>query len=1075
MLFLTRTAFPQFYNGSNMTFGKNRVQYSDFFWTYFRFDRFDTYFYLEGKPLALYTAGFAEKELKAIEDRLDYQLEDKIQFIIFNKLTDFKQTNLGLLTDEQYNTGGITRLIGTKVFLYFEGSYDQFEKQIRRGIAEVILNEIVYGTSFLSNLKNEALLTLPDWYREGLLAYISEGWNTDLDNRNRDAFFEDRFRKFNKLTGDDATLAGHSFWNYIAEKYNESVLPNIIYLTRISKNTERGFLYVLGKSLKELVEDWHAYYEEKYRPLRNEAMHNTENSILKKTGAGVVYSNLKVSPDGKNAAFVSNELGQYKVWLKNLTTGKTRKLKKGGHKLGENVDLSYPLLAWHPSGKLLSIILEQKGTTTLYFYTLDDKKFDRRFIYHFEKILDFSYSQNGKMFVISAVRKGQTDIYTYNIAANSIEQITYDIYDDLYPRFINNSRGIVFSSDRPSDTLKNETTPYIGNWSHELDVFLYNYYSKSNVLQNITGTPNADEIRPAPYETGYITYLSDANGIFNRYLAKIDSTISYIDTATHYRYYSTSVPITDRSFNICEQDINLKSKKLSEIVFFKNKYHLFVSDLLPAKALTKIKLNNTSFADKKVSAPTLTDGDSMTTSIKTGQRKKLYNVHLSEINTKADSNKIDVNNYVFGKQAFIRFGNSEGQSDTVMSGNKALIMPKQRNYDIEYSVNSLVSQVDFSYLNTGYQPFGGGTAPIYLNPGLNALFMIGITDLMEDYRITGGFRFSVDLNNTEYLLSYATLKRRLDKEILYHRTVLKSFDEYYGIAVKLYSNELMYMMKWPFSEVFALKGTLTYKNDQLVFGSTDIQTLRLENFTRHWGGVKAELIFDATRNAGLNLYNGLRFKIFGEYYQKVEKETKNLVVLGADFRYYQKIHRTFIWANRLAMSTSLGSNKLIYYLGGVDNWLLPRFNTDIPVDYTQNYAYQTLATNMRGFSQNIRNGNNFFVINSELRMPLLRYLLNRPIRSEILNSFQIVAFGDIGSAWKGWNPYSDDNTLIKKEISRNSLVVTVIRQIDPIIGGFGFGVRAKILGYFVRADWAWGVESMSVQPMQFYISFNLDF
>ena len=244
---------------------------------------------------------------------------------------------------------------------------------------------------------------------------------------------------------------------------------------------------------------------------------------------------------------------------------------------------------------------------------------------------------------------------------------------------------------------------------------------------------------------------------------------------------------------------------------------------------------------------------------------------------------------------------------------------------------------------------------------------------------------------------------------------------------------------------------------------------------RHWGGIKAELVYDATRNVGMNLYNGLRYKIFGEYYQKVEKETKNLVVLGADFRYYQKIHRSFIWANRLAMSASFGSNKLIYYLGGVDNWLIPKFNADMPVDYSQNYAFQTLATNMRGFTQNIRNGNNFFVLNSELRMPVFRYLLNRPIKSEILNSFQVVAFGDLGSAWNGWNPYSDENTLIKKVIPRNALVVTVIRQIDPIVGGFGVGVRAKILGYFVRADWAWGVESMVVQPMQFYISFNLDF
>jgi len=1068
-------AGAQFYNGSNMSFGKNRVQFKDFFWTYFRFDRFDTYFYLEGKPLALFTAGYAEKQIKAIEDRLDFQLEDKIQFIIFNKKTDFRQTNLGLLTGEQYNTGGVTRIIGTKVFLYFDGTYQNFEKQIRAGIAEVIFNQIIYGTSFLSNLKNEALLSLPDWYQEGLLAYLSDGWNTDVDNRNRDAFFENRFKKFNKLSGEDAVLAGHSFWNYIADKYGETVIPNIIYLTRISKSVERGFMYVLGKPLKELIEDWHAYYDDKYRPLQKDGMYSTDNVVIKNPGRGVVYDRLRLSPDGENIAFVTNDMGQYKVWIKNLKTNKKKMIRKGGHKLNENVDLSYPLIAWHPSGKLLSVILEAKGKTILYFYTLDDKKFDKRFIYHFEKILDFSYSQNGKLFAVSAVKKGQTDIYVYNIAANSIEQLTNDIYDDLNPRFINNSKAIVFSSDRTSDTLKNEGFTPNKEMSHKYDVYVYNYARKSNVLQNLSQTADANEILPMQYENGYITYLGDGNGVYNRYMAKIDSTISFIDTATHYRYYSSSFPVTDKSFNILDQDINTKCRKAAEVVFYRNHYHLFVNGMVPAAEITKLKLTNTSFIDHLLMKNIPKKNDSLVSGFGLTTHKRLYNVRLSDIANEKDSNKIDVNNYTFGKQAFIQIGNSEGASDTLRSGNSTYIMPKQRNYDVEYSVNNMVSQVDFSYLNTSYQPFSGGYSPVYLNPGLNALFMVGITDLMEDYRITGGFRFSIDLNNTEYLISYANLKRRLDKEITYHRTVLKSFDDYSGVAMKQYSNELMYMLKWPFSEVFALKGTLTYKNDELVFGSTDIISLKSKNIMSHWGGIKAELVYDATRSTGLNLYNGLRYKIFGEYYQKVEKETKNLIVLGADFRYYQKIHRSFIWANRLAMSTSFGGNKLIYYLGGVDNWLFPKFNMDIPVDNKMNYAYQTLATNLRGFTQNIRNGNNFVVLNSELRMPLFRYLLNRPIKSEILNSFQIVAFGDVGSAWKGWNPYSDENTLIKKVIARNSLVVTVIRQIDPIVGGFGFGLRAKLLGYFVRADWAWGVESMSIQPMQFYLSLNLDF
>jgi hypothetical protein len=41
----------------------------------------------------------------------------------------------------------------------------------------------------------------------------------------------------------------------------------------------------------------------------------------------------------------------------------------------------------------------------------------------------------------------------------------------------------------------------------------------------------------------------------------------------------------------------------------------------------------------------------------------------------------------------------------------------------------------------------------------------------------------------------------------------------------------------------------------------------------------------------------------------------------------------------------------------------PMFNQSTPVTPNVNYGFQAMATNMRGFTQNIRNGNNFALIN----------------------------------------------------------------------------------------------------------------
>ena len=56
---------------------------------------------------------------------------------------------------------------------------------------------------------------------------------------------------------------------------------------------------------------------------------------------------------------------------------------------------------------------------------------------------------------------------------------------------------------------------------------------------------------------------------------------------------------------------------------------------------------------------------------------------------------------------------------------------------------------------------------------------------------------------------------------------------------------------------------------------------------------------------------------------------------------------------------------------------------------------------MRGYNQNIANGNNAFVMNSEFRFPLFSTLINRPINNAFLRNFQVVQFLDLGSAWNG--------------------------------------------------------------------------
>ena len=251
--------------------------------------------------------------------------------------------------------------------------------------------------------------------------------------------------------------------------------------------------------------------------------------------------------------------------------------------------------------------------------------------------------------------------------------------------------------------------------------------------------------------------------------------------------------------------------------------------------------------------------------------------------------------------------------------------------------------------------------------------------------------------------------------------------------------------------------------------------------------MRLEYVFDNTMDIGINFKNGTRYKVYGEVVKRFNLNLINgfnfdfnkgvMGLIGLDARHYQRLDRLSIFAARIAGAASFGSERILYYLGGVDNWLFPSFEEGIPYPQGGNFdfAYQTAATNLRGFGTNIRNGSNFAVVNAELRVPLFRYL-NRRTQSSFFRNFHLVGFFDAGTAWQGWNPYAEDNPLnIIDEANGPYVRVKVNYFRDPIVAGYGIGARTLLFGYLLRVDYAWGIETRLVQKPKLYISLGMDF
>jgi len=409
-----------------------------------------------------------------------------------------------------------------------------------------------------------------------------------------------------------------------------------------------------------------------------------------------------------------------------------------------------------------------------------------------------------------------------------------------------------------------------------------------------------------------------------------------------------------------------------------------------------------------------------------------------------------------------------------------------------------------SVLVNRYQPYAGGSGPVRLSSEtpLNGLITLGTTELLEDLKISGGFRLSTNLKDNEWLMSFQNFRRRIDWGLTYYRNVQGT-----GIQItdqagnpignpypgKIKTNLYQVNASYPFDETKRVGLTTGLRADRILVSAVDQLSAIVEDSKKLYSVSSAEFVYDNTLNPAMNIMDGFRAKVFFDYYKLVSKTTltekPSTFNAGFDARYYYPIYRNFIWAGRAAGDFSFGNQKMIYYLGGVDGWLMfgdngkydkngnlikeRFFNSGNTPDQSQNYAFQSLAVNMRGFIQNVANGNNALVINSEFRLPVVSTLFDKQVNNAFLNNFQLVQFFDLGTAWSG-----DIKNIKRPEMVYGSDPVSVKVKaggLGPFAGGYGFGARSTLLGYFIKFDAGWQMNGFFKGKPVLYLALGLDF
>ncbi|MBT8218719.1 MAG: outer membrane protein assembly factor [Bacteroidia bacterium] len=1134
---------------SEVEFGKNRVQYNDDFetWNQYQTDHFTAYWYGKAQNVGRVAVQLAEMDFEEIQGLIEHQLSERIELIVYTDLTDLKQSNLG--TEEAFtNTTGQTKIIGNKMFVHFNGNHKDLHIAVREGIAGVFLNSLYFGSNLQDIVQNAVASDIPEWFIDGLSAYVGESWNHELDAFLRENLGTKLYRDFNDVLYENPKIGGHAFWYFIGQQYGASTISNLLYLTRINRNLESAFLYVLGIPMKTIEAQWLQFFEKRYNTDRRIlSAKSPKNPVDIKSKNRVKITDLKMHPSGTMLAYVENEIGRIKVYLYDLINEERKLVFKYGFRNAiQATDDNYPHIAWNPNGLELTLVYDRDDEILISQYDVASEEILEDLLDpQFDRVHSISYRNNVQMYLTATVN-GFSDIYAYNTKSLLTRRVTNDYFDDLDAEYVSigEFEGILFTSNRPDESLERRRLDTILPIDH-MDVFFLELGEDENVLTQVTKTPFVSEMAPTTLDSIHYTYLDNDNGIMNRFKGYLKSVLDGYETTIYltngekivgprdslrkvaeslevdsivtvpvYKKIAFNRSASNKASDIILQHAVPKRQRLIELTRYEDRYvyNLVRTDSIRPKSSMNTTYKQESIKKLQIASRntgitqtleieeilgdtryTITDTlDAFYTVVKVDtiypiDRRYLFQTEFPDppsntnrIKIQRDTIFIPVNNETISSNE-LPFNIEHPPVQRFRPGR---IIP----YRVKFKTDYVTTKMDNTLLFEGLESYTGPDEE-FSTTAAGLLIKTNIKDILEDYQIEVGVRIPTSFDGTEYFAVADNNKKRLDKRVAFYRKAQRrDIDRSGGTPQREFYNILLgqYSVRYPLDVFTSIRGRLTLRNDKTSFFATDQNSLTRPSNNEQRVGLRAEYVFDNTLSYAINILHGTRYKVYAEIQKSFDIETEGkfslnsrpgtMAILGFDARHYERIAKHSVLAIRAAGATSFGKEKILYYLGGTDNWLIPEFDERISQPgIGGEFVYQTLAANLRGFKRNIRNGNSYALVNAELRIPIFRYFSKR-IRSSFFKNFQLVGFADAGTAWQGKSPFSSDNPVNIFTVTSPPLISVDVKSVrEPIVAGYGVGARIQLFGYLIRLDYAWGIENKKVQDPKLYLSIGHDF
>ena len=1014
LVLLFQTGQAQEFFPTQRKIDKTRIQFQKQVWKYIQSDLFEVYFFGKNESLARNTLQILESESPRMTDLLGYSPLQKIKIFVYPSQDDLFQSNRGISFENELDLKTYN-LEKYRVEISFQNDQQQFKNQLLKSLAEVYVHDMLFSGSVKDVLQNSLFLNVSDWFLKGVSAYVALGETPEMNQFMFQSIRSNKIRKINLATGYEAELLGQSIWSYIVKMYGKQPISNILNLTRIIRNEQSSVASTLKKPFGKFLQDWYKfYYNQNSFISGNVSVPPVLEDIFKvNVMKGERVGNFAVSPDGNLLAYSVQTATKFESFLYSFTTKKKNSIFK--LTINDPMGLSNiagPSFSWS-KGNALHILYAQESKHWLSSYApITGNKLTAKLV-NTRELKDI----NALQFEMHPTAQKML----LKVLRNG--QVDLGTYDLRRGRF----------SAITQDKFNESAFRWSGNGN---DV-----YFVSNQIADSTLSDKAKSGMSALYlwnaEEGQANPIFTVQGGIKDVTFMPDSSIQFLGTNNSRTLLLSYLPKEKKI-----QEVQVDVGNWQDVEQTPERLIVKKTDLLEQQ----ISVYSPSEFTNKPSIEFVPDTESQSDNV-----------------FSSDLEKDSVTNAAVNKRNALRRARIE------------------RNAQLKSKLPSSRTNGVLNYENS----FGSGGIDGYFKSdpirGIGYALQANMNDLMENHLIQAGAFLAANLKNSDVWGEYNYLEKRTDWTLRYDRKILNQEDALNYQRIKYNRIEVKALYPFDLRNKLAISANYSTNRaiDQLNFRTP-------ENFMGY-AGMKAEYQFDNTLHLDENLQEGQRIWASAEF-QKKTMEPGGFVKLKLDFRKYFMVSEWLHLFGRLSSShiIGIGKNSTLpqTIMGGMDNWLFQvreTRTTSNPLG-TDGIAQRDVfmsdfAGPLRGFGINKMSGNSHLLMNVEAHVQVKKLITQDQERSQFLNNLQLVAFTDIGTAWSGSSPFSRTNGFNTNDYGgkTNPFSATVTDFRNPFLMGVGVGVRSKVIGYFVKLDYAVGISDGELLPSVTYLTLGHDF